>query len=921
MRNNNLKADAGARPGPVNRRRIAAAARVEPLEIRRLLAANVAVTDFTGGIDIPDGDSSPSVEEGTDFGEAPVGLGRPFRSFQVVNTGDADLTLAGLSVPAGFQVEKALPDVLGPGSSAFFTVSLLETEQVSRSGFLQFNTNVTGKEVFDFALGGSVVPAAPDGENIFEDVPTFADADSVSFQGGTDPDGIPISVTVNRLLRFNVPAGEAQIGFRLDAIGGISDGAAADVEMVVARDADGDGVMSLAELQAPVTTFVAPTDAGERSTQATLPAATYFVLLRPANFAVTDPAVEQPGVRVDYVLNAGVSAVVPPDVTVRFGGPDAQAVVADNDVSPSPDEGTDFGSVQLGQPGTQRTFTVTNTGGGTLELGAVTLAGPFTLVSAPPATLNAGASATFVVAMSTSTLGAQAGSVSFATNVTAKNPYEFAVAGDVTETPPPALPELTVLLEGGGSLTNGQTVVVPFGSSVQGQAGAVRRFILRNDGTAPLELGAVTVPDGFTVTEPLAGTVLAPGASDAFTVTHSTAAAGTRTGTVSLATNDADENPFSFPVRGVVGQPGSTASPEITVLLDGTTLSSGQPIDFGTATVGAAAPERTVTLRNDGSGVLSLGQVTLPAGYTLAQGPAETALPPGGSTTIRVALATGSSGTFAGAATVASNDADENPFTLSLTGTVNGIPAAPSRLAVANVTGKVPAVVIAGDRKARGSVAFTVTSSTGEAFAGPVTFAAYASNDATQDPADVELVTVTKNVKLKAGKSRTMRLKFTFPATIPEGDKQVLVTATPVTVTPVVETPATGAGPAVTVQSPFVRLTGLPNAAPTGTALTFGKRARFTVPLQNAGNVPTSRNPVTYTLNVSPDGTAEGTVFTTTVPGQLSLKPGASRPQKLTVTFPPGAFAPGSYTLIVRLTADLNETNGDPVALIPFTIA
>lgn len=621
------------------------------------------------------------------------------------------------------------------------------------------------------------------------------------------------------------------------------------------------------------------------------------------------------------MLNAGVSAVVPPGVAVTFGGPAAPAAVADNDESPSPDEGTDFGTAQLGQPGTQRTFTVTNTGGGTLELGAVALAGPFALVSAPPATLNAGASATFTVAMATTAVGPQAGSLSFATNVADKNPYNFALAGTVTETPPPALPELTLLLEGGGLLADGQTVVVPFGNSVQGQPGAVRRFIVRNDGTAPLDLGAISVPNGFSVAEPLAAAVVAPGSSDAFTVTISTAAAGERAGTISLATNDADENPFNFPVRGVVGQPGSVASPNITVLLGGTALESGQPIDLGTATVNGAALERTVTLRNDGSGVLSLGQVTLPADYALAQGPGETALAPGASTTIRIALPTGSSGTFAGPATIASNDADENPFTLNLTGTVTGVPVAPSKLAVTGVVGKVPPVVIAGDRRARGSIAFTVASSTGEAFAGPVVFSAYVSDDANQGPADAQLVTVTKTLKLKAGKARTMRLKFKFPETIPEGDQQVLVTATPVTVTPVVEAPATGVGPPVSVQQPVVRLIGLPNAGPTPIQLIFGKRARFTVPLQNTGNVPTSRNPVTYTLNVSTDGTAEGTVFTTSSAGRVSLKPNASRPQKLTVTFPPDAFPAGSYTLIVRLTAALNETNGDPVALIPFTIA
>src|SRR5688572_4035602 len=62
MRDNNLKAHAGARAGPMYPRRshsIRPASRVEPLDVRRLLAANISVTDFTGGIDIPDGDSSP----------------------------------------------------------------------------------------------------------------------------------------------------------------------------------------------------------------------------------------------------------------------------------------------------------------------------------------------------------------------------------------------------------------------------------------------------------------------------------------------------------------------------------------------------------------------------------------------------------------------------------------------------------------------------------------------------------------------------------------------------------------------------------------------------------------------------------------------------------------------------------------------
>jgi hypothetical protein len=97
--------------------------------------------------------------------------------------------------------------------------------------------------------------------------------------------------------------------------------------------------------------------------------------------------------------------------------------------------------------------------------------------------------------------------------------------------------------------------------------------------------------------------------------------------------------------------------------------------------------------------------------------------------------------------------------------------------------------------------------------------------------------------------------------------------------------------------------------------------AKFSVTLTNGGNVPTTKIPATYSLIVSTSTDPSDQVFTTTALGKISLKPGATKPQKFTVTFPPGSFAAGSYTLIVRISAELNDTNGQTVAVIPFTIA
>jgi hypothetical protein len=102
-----------------------------------------------------------------------------------------------------------------------------------------------------------------------------------------------------------------------------------------------------------------------------------------------------------------------------------------------------------------------------------------------------------------------------------------------------------------------------FGSITQGGTAISRTFTVRNDGTAALTLGTVSVPTGFTLTDGLSAN-LAAGASDTFTVQLDTATAGTKAGEISFSTNDSDENPFHFAITGVVtaGTTGATSLAE-----------------------------------------------------------------------------------------------------------------------------------------------------------------------------------------------------------------------------------------------------------------------------------------------------------------------------------------------------------------------
>ncbi|MFA6134057.1 MAG: choice-of-anchor D domain-containing protein [Phycisphaerae bacterium] len=122
--------------------------------------------------------------------------------------------------------------------------------------------------------------------------------------------------------------------------------------------------------------------------------------------------------------------------------------------------------------------------------------------------------------------------------------------------PPGSLvPEVTVL---GNAVSISDNDTTPstsdwtdFGSAARGGTAVSQTFTVRNDGTAALTLDTVTVPTGFTLTEGLS-TSLAAGASDTFTVRLDTATAGVKSGDISFATTDSDENPFNFRVTGTV---------------------------------------------------------------------------------------------------------------------------------------------------------------------------------------------------------------------------------------------------------------------------------------------------------------------------------------------------------------------------------
>jgi len=198
---------------------------------------------------------------------------------------------------------------------------------------------------------------------------------------------------------------------------------------------------------------------------------------------------------------------------------------------------------------------------------------------------------------------------------------------------PVPVPEIAVESPDAISLTDG-TASVSFGP-VMKTASASMTFTIRNIGSSDLTSISLSV-DGtngadFSVTSNPATTVAGPSGVTTFAVRFSPKAAGFRTATLHIASNDSDENPFDIEITGTGVQPVpeiSVAQPAGSKLAD-----AASKISFGTAQIGKGSAVKTFVIKNTGSAPLTgiaIGRdgdhkkdfiITPPAETRLAPGP------------------------------------------------------------------------------------------------------------------------------------------------------------------------------------------------------------------------------------------------------------------------------------------------------------
>ncbi|MFQ5589170.1 MAG: choice-of-anchor D domain-containing protein, partial [Nitrospiria bacterium] len=322
-----------------------------------------------------------------------------------------------------------------------------------------------------------------------------------------------------------------------------------------------------------------------------------------------------------------------------------------------------FGDVTVGASA-NKTVTITNDGNADLNLGAIAVGNP---VAAPFSILNDTCSSTtlapagncnLTVRFSPAVPGAFSDSFDIPSNDPDENPVTVSVSGTGVSGPEPDI-TFTPLNHGFGNVTLGDS--------------ATQTITVKNDGDADLVLATVTLVNTsspFSMqNDTCSGQILAPAASCVFDIRFAPIAVGAFNGSFGIPSNDPDENPVTVEVSGTgVAVP----VPDIAVS-DSVAPGNDLQVPFGGATVGGTS-DQTVTVTNDGKAPLNLNTVAFADGLVvpfsiLNDTCSGTSLVSAGNCTLTVRFSPTVVGAFNDTFDIPSNDPDEDPVIVSVSGT------------------------------------------------------------------------------------------------------------------------------------------------------------------------------------------------------------------------------------------------------------
>ncbi|MBK9337223.1 MAG: choice-of-anchor D domain-containing protein [Lewinellaceae bacterium] len=605
------------------------------------------ITVLGNSISITDGDATPDAGDHTDFGTVPECTGSVVRTFQIQNTGNANLTVGtpviGGTHAADFSVTALPAGTVTPGNNTSFQITFDPTATGLRSATISFPNGDCDKNPFNFAVQG--LGTGPEIEVSGNNTGIADGAGSPNTTNHTDF-GSTTACTGSIARTFTIQnTGNTDL-----TVGTIVIGGSHAADFTVSTPPDG---------------LVAP--GGNTAFQITFTPSGDYLHTATVSFANGD-CLENP---YDFAIQGS------------RGGPKAgisgnSTAIADGDGSPGFADHTDFGSMPECTGTIVRTFTIQNTGNANLTVGTPVIGGAqasdFTLTSPPASSVAPGAGTTFQVTFDPSAIGLRSATVSVAVSDCDIADYNFSIQGTGT------YPEMDVFGNSApitnGDATPGLADHTDFGGTATCTGTVVRTFTIENNGIGDLNIGAPTLSGtdaaNFTVTAAPASPV-APGANATFQITFATSEAGLRSATVTLTNNDCDENPYTFAVQGTGnGAEIAVEGNGLPIADNDNTPDAGDHTNFGSMSACSGSIARTFTIRNTGNQPLTIGVPviggTAAADFTLTNAPASS-VAAGSSTTFELTFNPSVIGLRSATLSISNSDCNEDPFNFSIQGT------------------------------------------------------------------------------------------------------------------------------------------------------------------------------------------------------------------------------------------------------------
>ena len=298
-----------------------------------------------------------------------------------------------------------------------------------------------------------------------------------------------------------------------------------------------------------------------------------------------------------------------------------------------------FTSQVLGTSSSSKAVTLKNTGRSTLNISSMVASGGFATTSCP-SSIAAGATCQFNVSFAPGTLGPVNGAI---TIVDSANPST----------------QVLNLTGTGIAPVTFSAASISFSSTAIGSTSAPKSITLTNQLATSITMGAVATSGDFNVSSNGCTGSVAGGGTCTIAVTFSP----TLKGTISGALTVGDSAPFQPQVVALSGSGTGTVTNPVSL----------QPtkLTFTSQTIGTTSASQTVTLKNNGTSILSIATVAVSGNYLETDNCAGKNIASRATCTINVQFQPTGDGSIAGAITV-TDSAATSPQTAALTGTGSG---------------------------------------------------------------------------------------------------------------------------------------------------------------------------------------------------------------------------------------------------------